>query len=116
MHMVSDVLSTMVGAAVFPGKATVITSRSANAHSEAERQLGGVNLTYCSIHEDNKNIAGNLMTSVMEAAENKRNIILFLILLLTLRSLPARTKPRNCTVSYSVVRPICTAALSAWPE
>lgn len=77
MHMVSDVLSTMVGAAVFPGKATVITSRSANAHSEAERQLGGVNLTYCSIHEDNKNIAGNLMMSVMEAAENKRNIILF---------------------------------------
>lgn len=77
MHMVSDVLSTMVGAAVFPGKATVITSRSANAHSEAERQLGGVDLTYCSIHEDNKNIAGNLMTSVMEAAENKRNIILF---------------------------------------
>jgi len=77
LHMVSDVLTTMVGAAAYPGKATVITSRSADAHSEAERQLGGVDLTYCSIHEDNKNIAGNLMTSVMEAAENKRNIILF---------------------------------------
>ncbi len=77
LHMVSDVLSTMVGAAAFPGKATVITSRSADAHSAAERQLGGVDLTYCSIHEDNKNIAGNLMTSVMEAADNQRNIILF---------------------------------------
>lgn len=77
LHMVSDVLTTMVGAAVYPGKATVITSRSADFHSEAERQQGGVDLTYCSIHEDNKNIAGNLMSSVMEAAENKRNIILF---------------------------------------
>jgi len=77
LHMVSDVLSTMVGAAAYPGKATVITSRSANAHDEAERQLGGVDLTYCSIHDNNKTLAGNMMTSVMEAAENKRNIILF---------------------------------------
>ncbi|MGG6102207.1 ABC transporter [Pantoea allii] len=77
LHMVSDILTTMVGAAAYPGKATVITSRSADAHSEAERRLGGLDLTYCSIHEDNKNIAGNLMTSVMAAAENKRNIILF---------------------------------------
>ncbi|SFN24644.1 hypothetical protein SAMN05216516_104114 [Izhakiella capsodis] len=77
LHMVSDVLSTMIGATAYPGKATVITSRSANAHSEAERRLGGLDLNYCSIHEDNKNIAGNLMTSVMAAAENKRNIILF---------------------------------------
>lgn len=77
LHMVSDILSTMVGATVYPGKATVITSRSADAHSAAERRLGGLDLTYCSIHEDNKNIAGNLMTSVMEAAENQRNIILF---------------------------------------
>lgn len=77
LHMVSDVLSTMVGATVYPGKATVITSRSADAYSAAERQLGGLDLTYCSIHEDNKNIAGNLMSSVMEAADNQRNIILF---------------------------------------
>jgi len=77
LHMVSDILSTMVGATVYPGKATVITSRSADVYSAADRQLGGLDLTYCSIHEDSKNIAGNLMTSVMEAAENQRNIILF---------------------------------------
>lgn len=77
LHMVSDVLATMTGAAVYPGKATVITSRSADSHSEAERQLGGLDLTYCSIHDDNKKIAGNLMTSLMEAADNQRNIILF---------------------------------------
>lgn len=77
LHMVSDILSTMVGATAYPGKATVITSRSADAHSAAERQLGGLDLNYCSIHDDNKNIAGNLMTSVMEAANNQRNIILF---------------------------------------
>ncbi|PKB89431.1 ABC transporter [Ewingella americana] len=77
LHMVSDVLGTMVGAGVFPGKATVITSRSADMHSEAERQMGGVDLMYCSIHEDSKNIAEKLMASVMEAVEIKRNIILF---------------------------------------
>lgn len=77
LHMVSDILSTMVGASAFPGKATVITSRSADAHSAAERQLGGLDITYCSIHEGNKNIAGNLMASVMDAADNQRNIILF---------------------------------------
>lgn len=77
LHMVSDILSTMIGGMVYPGKATVITSRSADVYSAAERQMGGLDLTYCSIHEDNKNIAGTLMTSVMDAASNQRNIILF---------------------------------------
>lgn len=77
LHMVSDVLATMAGAVVYPGKATVIASRSAEAHYESGQQLGGINLTYCSIHEDNKKIAGELMTSLMEAARNQRNIILF---------------------------------------
>lgn len=77
LHMVSDILSTMIGATVYPGKATVITSRSADVYSAAERQTVGLDLTYCSIHDDNKDIAGKLMTSVMDAATNQRNIILF---------------------------------------
>ncbi|MCW0343069.1 hypothetical protein NB703_001162 [Pantoea ananatis] len=77
LHMVSDVLATMVGAAAYPGKATVVISRSAEVYSEAERRQGGLDLSYCSIHEDNKSIAGNLMSSVIAAAENKRNIIIF---------------------------------------
>lgn len=78
LHMVSDVLTTMVAAGVYPHKATVITSISANAHPEEERRtLGGLDLSYCSIHDDNKSMAGNLMSAVMEAAERKRNIILF---------------------------------------
>lgn len=78
LHMVSDILTTIVAAGVYPHKATVITSISANAHPEEERRtLGGLDLSYCSIHDDNKRMAGNLMSAVMDAAEGKQNIILF---------------------------------------
>lgn len=77
LHMISDVLTTMVGAAVYPGCATVITSLGADVYQEKERLKGGVNISYCSIHEDNKMIASNLMNAIMEAAEHKRNIMLF---------------------------------------
>jgi hypothetical protein len=77
LHMVSDVLAGMVGGGVFPGQATVIVSVSAEAYQENARQLGGVNLSYCSIHDDSREIAGNLMTAIMEAAEHQRNIIIF---------------------------------------
>ncbi len=77
LHMVSDVLAGMVGGGVFPGQATVIVSVSAEIYEEKARQLGGVNLSYCSIHDDSRAIAGNLMTAIMEAAEHQRNIIIF---------------------------------------
>ncbi|MFC0226286.1 ABC transporter [Serratia aquatilis] len=77
LHMVSDVLAGMVGSGVFPGQATVIVSASAEVYQDKVRQLGGVNLSYCSIHDDNRAIAGNLMGAIMEAAEHRRNIIIF---------------------------------------
>lgn len=77
LHMVSDVLAGMVGGAVFPCQATVIVSSSVEIYQEQLRQLGKVNLSYCSIHDDNRAIAGNLMAAMMEAAEHRRNIIIF---------------------------------------
>ncbi|CNI80269.1 ABC transporter [Yersinia mollaretii] len=77
LHMVSDVLAGMVGAGAYPGQATVVVSASAEAYEEQARQMGGVNISYCSIHADSRAIAGNLMDAIMEAAEHKRNIIVF---------------------------------------
>ena len=77
LHMVSDVLAGIVGSEVFPGQATVIVSASAEVYSDQLREQRGVNLSYCSIHEDNRAIAGNLMTAIMEAAEHRRNIMIF---------------------------------------
>ncbi|MFI8417416.1 ABC transporter [Serratia sp. NPDC078593] len=77
LHMVSDVLAGIVGGGVFPGQATVIVSSSAEIYQEQARKQGGVNLSYCSIHDDNRAIAGNLTSAIMEAAEHKRNIIIF---------------------------------------
>ncbi|CNI01248.1 lysophospholipid acyltransferase family protein [Yersinia pekkanenii] len=77
LHMVSDVLAGMVGAGAYPGQATVVVSASAEAYEEQARQMGGVNISYCSIHADSRAIAGNLMDAIMEAAEHKRNIMIF---------------------------------------
>lgn len=77
LHMVSDVLAGMVGAGAYPGQATVVVSASAEAYEERARQMGGVNISYCSIHADSRAIAGNLMDAIMEAAEHKRNIMVF---------------------------------------
>ena len=77
LHMVSDVLAGMVGANAYPGQATVVVSASAEAYEEQARQMGGVNISYCSIHADSRAIAGNLMDAIMEAAEHKRNIMIF---------------------------------------
>ncbi|CAI1731330.1 ABC transporter [Serratia fonticola] len=77
LHMVSDVLAGMVGGAAFPGQATVIVSSSVEIYQEKVRQLGKVNLAYCSIHDDSREIAGNLMAAIMEAADHRRNIMIF---------------------------------------
>ncbi|WP_431225187.1 ABC transporter [Serratia sp. L9] len=77
LHMVSDVLAGMVGGGVFPGQATVIVSVSAEAYQERARQIGGVNLSYCSIHDDSREIASNLTAAIMEAADHQRNIMIF---------------------------------------
>lgn len=77
LHMVSDILAGMVGAKAWPGQATAIVSSSALQYNDRVREYGGVNLSYCSIHEDNKRIAGNLMDAMMEAAEHQRNIMIF---------------------------------------
>ncbi|HGM5492121.1 TPA: ABC transporter [Serratia fonticola] len=77
LHMVSDVLAGMVGAGVFPGQATAIVSVSAEVYHARARELGGINLSYCSIHDDNREIAGNLTSAIMEAADHQRNIIIF---------------------------------------
>lgn len=77
LHMVSDVLAGMVGAAAFPGQATVIVSSSVEIYQEEVRQQRKVNLAYCSIHDDNREIAGNLMEAIMEAADHQRNIMIF---------------------------------------
>ncbi|CAI0746388.1 ABC transporter [Serratia fonticola] len=77
LHMLSDVLAGMVGAGVFPGQATAIVSVSVEVYHARARELGGVNLSYCSIHDDNREIAGNLMGAIMEAADHQRNIMIF---------------------------------------
>lgn len=78
MHTVSDVLAALVGADVYPGRATVIVSgdvqqhfRQAPAHGWRQR------LDCCSIHDDQRLIAGKLAQAMLEAADHHRNIILF---------------------------------------
>jgi len=77
LHTVSDILATMIGAGVYPNKATVIASFGNHVHSAEELQQGGVNLDYCSIHDQSDVVAGNLLSSLMSAARGERNIILF---------------------------------------
>lgn len=79
LHMVSDVLATMIGAGVTPGSATVVVSSSAEQqkYNQSAREFGGVNLSYCSIHQDNKSLASNLMTLMTEVASGQKNMIVF---------------------------------------
>lgn len=77
LHMVSDVLAGIVGSGLTPGKTTVIVSSSVEAFQLQARSLGGIDLDYCSIHDDNREIAGNLTEAIMEAADLKRNIMIF---------------------------------------
>lgn len=79
LHMVSDVLATMVGAGVTPGNATVVVSSSAEQqkYNASARELGQVNLSYCSIHQGNKVLASQLMTAMTETATGQKNIIVF---------------------------------------
>ncbi|MBW7981696.1 ABC transporter [Enterobacillus tribolii] len=100
MHMVSDILAGIVGSMVYPGKATVVVSSSAEIYQEQDRAMGGVNLTYCSIHSDNRMIAGNLMDSIMEAADHQRNIMIFPDITpdYTLDTNETRAGKLNCTL------------------
>ncbi|MGG4608404.1 lysophospholipid acyltransferase family protein [Providencia sp. Me31A] len=79
LHMVSDVLATMVGAGVTPGNATVVVSSSAEQqkYNASARELGQVNLSYCSIHQDNKSLASRLMTLMTETATGQKNMVVF---------------------------------------
>lgn len=77
LHMVSDILAGIVGSMVYPHRATVVVSASAEVYQARDRDMGGVNLSYCSIHGDNRKLAGNLMDAIMEAAEHQRNMMIF---------------------------------------
>lgn len=77
LHTVSDVLAAMVGACVTPGSASVVVSASAELYNAQTRALGGVALSYCSIHQENKALAGDLMTLITDVACGRQNMIIF---------------------------------------
>ncbi|CBG90219.1 ABC transporter [Citrobacter rodentium] len=77
LHTVSDVLAAMVGASVMPGSACVVVSSSAELYNAQIRALGGVALSYCSIHQPNKALAGELMTLITDVAVGRQNMIIF---------------------------------------
>jgi lauroyl/myristoyl acyltransferase len=77
LHAVSDVLAAMVGAGVTPGRAGVVVSSSAEVYNQQAREMGNVSLTYCSIHQNNTQLASSLMSLIMEVASGERNLIIF---------------------------------------
>lgn len=77
MHMVSDILSGIVAGKAYPGNGTVIVSSNAATYRNEDRRRGGVNLTYCSIHDSNEGIGENIMSACLNAAEHNTNIIIF---------------------------------------
>lgn len=77
LHTVSDVLAAMVGACVTPGCASVVVSASAELYNAQTRALGGIALSYCSIHQQNKMLAGSLMTLIADVAAGQQNMIIF---------------------------------------
>lgn len=77
LHAVSDILSGMVAAGVTPGKATVVVSSSAEVYNQQVREMGNVSLSYCSIHQDNKQLASTLMSLMMDVAEGQQNLVIF---------------------------------------
>ena len=77
LHCVSDILAAMVGAGVGVGKASVVVSSSAESYTLASRNMGGVALSYCSIHQDNTSLAGSLMALMNSVSEGRENMIIF---------------------------------------
>lgn len=77
LHCVSDILAAMVGARVTPGKASVVVSSSAESYTVASRKMGGVALSYCSIHQDNTSLASELMALMSNVSEGRENMIIF---------------------------------------
>lgn len=77
LHCVSDILAAMVGAGVTPGKASVVVSSSAESYTVASRAMGGVALSYCSIHQDNTSLASELMALMTNVSEGRENMIIF---------------------------------------
>lgn len=77
LHSVSDVLAAMVGASVTPYKAGVIVSSSAELYDQHARELGGVALSYYSIHQDSTALASGLTSLVADVVAGEQNMILF---------------------------------------
>lgn len=77
LHCVSDILAAMVAAGVTPGKASVVVSASAGLYNPHARALGGLQLAYCSIHQENKALAGELMSLITGTAAGQQNMIIF---------------------------------------
>lgn len=77
LHTVSDVLAAIIGACVTPGKASVVVSSSAELYNAHSRALGGIALSYCSIHQENKALAGSLMDLITDVATGQQNMIIF---------------------------------------
>ncbi|CAI1003261.1 Uncharacterised protein [Serratia entomophila] len=76
MHTVSDVLAALVGAGAYPGLATVVVSGDVQEHLRQAPEWQA-RLELCSIHDDQRLIAGQLTQAMLAAADHRRNIILF---------------------------------------
>ncbi len=77
MHTVSDILAGIVAGKVSPGHGTVVVSANAYEFQKQDRLRGGVNLTYCSIHNHSEGIGSDIALACMNAAALKTNIIIF---------------------------------------
>lgn len=77
LHSVSDILAAMVGAGVTPGKASVVVSSSAERYTSLARKTGSVALSYCSIHQDNTQLASELMSLITDMTAGQQNMIIF---------------------------------------
>ncbi|WP_421355671.1 ABC transporter [Pseudocitrobacter faecalis] len=77
LHCVSDVLAAMVGASVTPEKAGVIVSSSAELYDQQAREMGGIALSYYSIHQDSKALASGLTALLADVVKGEQNMILF---------------------------------------
>lgn len=93
LHCVSDILAAMVGAGVTPGKASVVVSSSAESYTVASRKMGGVALSYCSIHQDNTSLASELMALMTNVSAGRENMIIFPTFLPITRCRPRKRSP-----------------------
>lgn len=77
LHMTSDIVAAIVSSKASSLKTTIVVSSNAMVWNKQARKLGDIDIDYCSVEQDAKEVGLDLASVCMDVAVGERTLVMF---------------------------------------